>query len=169
MNTLICPTCGCSLVRLGVTKDKATSYRHNRQEYHFCCQGCVDLFITDPEEHLQETNNLIVCPTCLAEKPLNTAVKVKIGNQELHFCRCPYCPEAESGCVVGSFLAVMFLLNSLVLSLIPELMRTGPSLWATLFPAVTAALISVFVSMPLIAGSMLGKQFRGFRIQFLRS
>ncbi len=71
--------------------------------------------------------------------------------------------------VAGSFLAVMFLLNSLVLFLIPELMRTGPSLWAILFPAVTAALISVFVSMPLIAGSMLGKQFRGFRIQFLRT
>ena len=71
--------------------------------------------------------------------------------------------------VAGSFLAVMFLLNSLVLFLIPELMRTGPSLWATLFPAGTAALISVFVIMPLIVGSMLGKQFRGFRIQFLRS
>ncbi len=71
--------------------------------------------------------------------------------------------------VAGSFLAVMFLLNSLVLSLIPELMRTGPSLWATLFPTVTATLISVFVILPLIAGSMLGKQFRGFRIQFVRS
>ncbi len=71
--------------------------------------------------------------------------------------------------VVGSFLAVMFLLNSLVLFLIPELMRTGPSLWAILFPAVTAALISVFVIMPLIAGSLLGKQFRGFRIQFVRT
>ncbi len=85
MNTLICPTCGCSLVRLGVTKDKATSYRHHRQEYHFCCQGCVDLFITDPEEHLQETNNPIVCPTCLAEKPLNTAVKVKIAIRRCTF------------------------------------------------------------------------------------
>ncbi len=71
--------------------------------------------------------------------------------------------------VAGSFLAIMFLLNSLVLSLIPELMRAGPSLWATLFPTVTATLISVFVSMPLIVGSMLGKQFRGFRIQFLRT
>ncbi len=71
--------------------------------------------------------------------------------------------------VAGSFLVIMFLLNSLVLTLIPELMRTGPSLWAILFPAVTAALISVFVSMPLIAGSMLGKQFRGFRIQFVHS
>ena len=58
--------------------------------------------------------------------------------------------------VAGSFLAVMFLLNSLVLSLIPELMRAGPSLWATLFPTVTAAFISIFVIMPLIAGSMLG-------------
>ncbi len=71
--------------------------------------------------------------------------------------------------VAGSFLAVMFLLNSLVLFLIPELMRTGPSLWAILFPAVTAAFLSIFVIMPLIAGSMLGKQFRGFRIQFVHS
>ncbi len=27
MSTLICPTYGCSLVRLGVSKDKATVYR----------------------------------------------------------------------------------------------------------------------------------------------
>ena len=65
--------------------------------------------------------------------------------------------------VAGSFLAVMFLLNSLVLFLIPELMRTGPSLWAILFPAGTAALISVFVSMPLIAGSMLTKHLQSVR------
>ncbi len=30
MSTLICPTCGCSLVRLGVPKDKATVYRFER-------------------------------------------------------------------------------------------------------------------------------------------
>jgi len=66
MKTPICPTCGCSLVRLGIRNDQATVYRTNGDEYRFCCQGCVDLFITDPRKHLKETKDMIVCPTCLA-------------------------------------------------------------------------------------------------------
>ncbi len=93
MNTLVCPTCGCSLVRLGVGKDKAVTYRYTNTDYAFCCQGCVDIFTTDPQKFLLETNDLIVCPTCLAEKPLKAAVKLQIAGQEVHFCRCPYCPE----------------------------------------------------------------------------
>ncbi len=65
MRTLICPTCGCSLVRLGISIDKAAAHRHEGEEYHFCCQGCVDLFVTDPAKYLQETSGLIVCPTCI--------------------------------------------------------------------------------------------------------
>ena len=68
METLICPTCGCSLVRLGISKDQATPYSHEGKEYFFCCQGCVDVFAADPEKRLEETKDLIVCPTCLAEK-----------------------------------------------------------------------------------------------------
>ncbi len=93
MKTLICPTCGCSLVRLGIKKGKSVIHRHNGEQYHFCCQGCVDVFITDPQKHLQETNDLIVCPTCLAEKPMNWAVRIEINERELYFCRCPYCAE----------------------------------------------------------------------------
>ena len=93
MNTLICSTCGCSLVRLGVTKEKSAAYSYEGEERRFCCQGCVDLFVTDPAKYLEETKDLIVCPTCLAEKPRKWAVKLKIANRELHFCRCPYCPE----------------------------------------------------------------------------
>jgi len=93
MNTLICPTCGCSLGRLGISKDKAALFLHKNKEYSFCCQGCVDLFISDPEKFLRETKDLIVCPTCLAEKPFNTAVKMEIAGQEMLFCRYPYCPE----------------------------------------------------------------------------
>ena len=94
MNTIICSTCGCSLVRLGVTKDQSVAYRYKDEEYRFCCQGCVDLFLTDPEKYLEETKDLIVCPTCLAEKPREWAVKITVANQEVDFCRCPYCPEA---------------------------------------------------------------------------
>ena len=93
MKTLICRTCGCSLVRLGISNDQAVAYSHNGEEHHFCCQGCTDVFITDPQKYLEETSNLIVCPSCLAEKPLDMAVKLEIAGQEVHFCRCPYCAE----------------------------------------------------------------------------
>ncbi len=93
MKTLICRTCGCSLVRLGISKEQAVTYSHNGEEHHFCCQGCTDVFIADPQKYLEETSNLIVCPSCLAEKPLDMAVKLEIAGQEVHFCRCPYCAE----------------------------------------------------------------------------
>ncbi len=93
MQTLICPTCGCSLVRLGVSTAQAVTYRYSGEEYRFCCQGCVDLFITDPQTYLEETSDLIVCPTCLAEKPRQWAATLEIAGQEVHFCRCPYCAE----------------------------------------------------------------------------
>ena len=62
MKTPLCPPCGCSLVRLGITKEKAVFYNHNEKEYQFCCNGCLELFKTDPEKYLQEISNLVVCP-----------------------------------------------------------------------------------------------------------
>ena len=93
MKTLICPTCGCSLVRLGISKDQAAVNAYKGKDYYFCCQACVELFTTDPQKYFQETKDLIVCPTCLAEKPPQSAVKLKIAGQEVDFCRCPYCAE----------------------------------------------------------------------------
>lgn len=93
MATSICPTCGCSLVRLGIRNEDAETHVHEGEEYQFCCQGCVDLFVAGPERYLEETSELVVCPTCLAEKPRRWAVELTIENHELHFCRCPHCPE----------------------------------------------------------------------------
>ena len=93
MKTLICPTCGCSLVRLGITKEKAILNRYCEEDYYFCCQGCANLFVTDPDKYLEETSDLIVCPSCLAEKPPDQVATIEIEGQELHFCRCPYCAE----------------------------------------------------------------------------
>jgi YHS domain-containing protein len=93
MRTLICRTCGCSLVRLGVSNEKANTYRYAGEEHYFCCQGCANLFLTDPQTYLEETSGLIVCPTCLAEKPRQWAAKLNIAGEERHFCRCPHCPE----------------------------------------------------------------------------
>ena len=47
METLICPTCGCSLVRLGISKEKATKHRYGGEEYLFCCKGCADVFAAE--------------------------------------------------------------------------------------------------------------------------
>ena len=93
MNTLIDPTCGCSLVRLGISKDEAAAYTYEGEEWYFCCQGCLDQFITDPQKHLRETRGLIVCPTCLTEKPLNLTKKLEFDGEVFYFCRCPLCME----------------------------------------------------------------------------
>ncbi len=93
MRTMICPTCGCSLVRLGVSKEKSSTMRHDGREYRFCCQGCADLFVTDAAKYLERTKDLVVCPTCLAEKPIESAVTMNIGGHEVHLCGCPYCEE----------------------------------------------------------------------------
>ncbi len=91
MKTLICPYCGCSLVRLGISKEKAATYSHDGTEYCFCCQDCADEFAPDPEQHVQRTNDLIVCPTCLAEKTPELAFTFKHAGQEIHYCGCPSC------------------------------------------------------------------------------
>ena len=93
MTTPICPTCGCSLVRLGISNEMSATIHHGGREYRFCCQGCAELFSTDPDKYLRQTEDLVVCPTCLAEKPIELAVTMNIGGHEVHFCGCPYCAE----------------------------------------------------------------------------
>jgi YHS domain-containing protein len=93
MKTPICPICGCSLVRLGIGKENAVAYVYESTEYLFCCQGCVRQFICEPSRYLREVSDLIVCPVCLGEKPLKSAMKIEFAGEEFHFCRCPHCLE----------------------------------------------------------------------------
>ncbi|MEC1157583.1 MULTISPECIES: YHS domain-containing protein [Bacillaceae] len=91
MKTSICPACGCSLVRLGIEKDKAAVYKYKDEEYQFCCQGCVDIFITDPDKYLAEIADWVVCPACLAEKPAEFTIEYQHEDIKFNFCRCPHC------------------------------------------------------------------------------
>ena len=93
IKTPMCPTCGCALVRLGISKDEAISYYHNGEEHLFCCDGCLQVFANDPEKYLREASNFAVCPVCLGEKPLESTVELEHGGTTLHFCRCPHCTE----------------------------------------------------------------------------
>ena len=93
MKTLLCPTCGCSLVRLGIAKDEAVAYSYQSKEYFFCCDGCLEQFITDPEKHLRESGGLIVCPVCLTEKSLDLTRTLELDGKDVYFCRCPHCMD----------------------------------------------------------------------------
>jgi YHS domain-containing protein len=93
MDSPICPYCGCSLARLGISHDAATAFAYEGEELLFCCQGCLDGFQSEPERYLTEIRGLIVCPTCLAEKPRELAVALEIGGERVYFCRCPHCVD----------------------------------------------------------------------------
>jgi hypothetical protein len=51
----------------------------------------LELFKNEPEQLLQETANLTVCPVCLAEKPVSTTVEFELNEMLFNFCRCPHC------------------------------------------------------------------------------
>lgn len=89
----ICPTCGCSLVRLGINRGEAARTERGGREFLFCCQGCADLFGENPDQFLDEIRDWIVCPTCLAEKPKHLTVSISHEGQQVHFCRCPCCVD----------------------------------------------------------------------------
>jgi YHS domain-containing protein len=88
---MICSTCGCSLIRLGINISQAPKIEYKSVEYCFCCQGCLAIFQKKTDKYLRETLDIKVCPTCLAEKPVGLTVPFKFNDHELHFCRCPYC------------------------------------------------------------------------------
>ncbi|WP_447987426.1 hypothetical protein [Nitrospira sp. Nam74] len=69
---------------------------------------------------------------------------------------------------LGGFLALLFAVNMLILYAMPELTRAEPSLWVSLLPLAVAAVISLFVIMPVIVRAMLNKSFHGFRLCFVR-
>ena len=91
METPICPACGCSLVRLGINQQQAVPYYYQEKRYWFCCKVCLEIFKTNPEQLLKETSQLVVCPVCLAEKPINATVEHLVNQILFNFCRCPHC------------------------------------------------------------------------------
>ncbi|HEU4684517.1 MAG TPA: hypothetical protein VFS39_08470 [Nitrospira sp.] len=69
---------------------------------------------------------------------------------------------------LGSFVCALVGANLVLLELLPELTRSGPSLWALLVPLAVVTLLSVFVLMPLTARSLVRTPFTGFRLRLVR-
>jgi YHS domain-containing protein len=93
MKAVLCPTCGCSLVRLKVSRDQAALRSHGGVDYHFCCNGCAERFPSDPERYLAQIRDVVVCPACLGEKPAGVTIPVEHSGKTLNFCGCPHCEE----------------------------------------------------------------------------
>ena len=81
----LCPTCGCSLVRLGIDPLSAPSTDHQGQEYRFCCEGCVTLFLENPQLYVEEIKDVVICPICLGEKTRGQALCVNINGESIYF------------------------------------------------------------------------------------
>lgn len=96
--TPICAACGCSLARLGISKDRAVRHSHNGEAYLFCCQGCREVFSVDSErllrEYEQRKDGVAICPGCLGEIPLSSTVEVEHEGEVFGFCRCPHCKQS---------------------------------------------------------------------------
>jgi YHS domain-containing protein len=87
----LCPTCGCSLVRLGINKKNAVTGVYKGALHYFCCEGCLAAFKEDSEKYIKEIADIAVCPTCLAEKHMESTVELELGDTTYNFCRCPDC------------------------------------------------------------------------------
>lgn len=66
---------------------------------------------------------------------------------------------------IGSFLLLLFLANLVLLSWLPELTRTGPSLWALLIPLLTVTVFVALFIMPAVVRGLLVRSFGGIRLQ----
>jgi hypothetical protein len=69
---------------------------------------------------------------------------------------------------VGSFVLLLFGANFLVLFLMPELTRAGPSVWVALLPLGMVTLLCTFLVMPFVVRRLVRTPFRGFHVQFVR-
>ena len=98
LRTPICATCGCSIVRLRIDKEEAVAHCYDGGEYLFCCQGCVDVFAANSKRLLQEyerrIHQIVVCPACLGEIPLEATVELEYKGNVFGFCRCPHCKHS---------------------------------------------------------------------------
>ena len=64
---------------------------------------------------------------------------------------------------IGGFVLALFLGNLVVVGLLPELTRTGPSYWAFAVPLLAAFGLSLFVVLPLVVRGLINGPFGTFR------
>lgn len=65
--TVVCPVSGKEIKK----SESKGSYEHKGKTYYFCCEGCKEKFIKNPEMHIQkkaEKEETCSCPMCSKAK-----------------------------------------------------------------------------------------------------
>ena len=85
MKTLICPTCGCSLVRLGISKDKAAVYHHNDGSLFAFSGGDQHLGWRNPDHVIRDDHVFVRLAVAGYEVPdsTNTWVELQVVDDQL--------------------------------------------------------------------------------------
>jgi len=75
--TVVCPTCSHEFKKA----DAKITYEHKGKTYYFCCEGCKEKFVKNPEKYLEKKEEMKAVYTC----PMHPKVKSdKPG-------KCPEC------------------------------------------------------------------------------
>lgn len=69
---------------------------------------------------------------------------------------------------IGGFVLSLFLGNLVILGVLPELTRSGPSYWALAVPLLAAFALSLFVLLPLVVRGLITGPFGTFRLVIKR-
>lgn len=69
----------------------------------------------------------------------------------------------------GSVLLLLILCNILLVTALPELQRTGPSLWATVFPHAVVTGVATFGIMPFVVRTLFTATYTRFDLQLVRN
>jgi uncharacterized protein YbaR (Trm112 family) len=87
MKSVLCPTCGCSLVRLQISREQAVHLTYDGADYY--CDGCARVFRSDSERYLAQIRDVVVCPACLGEKLSAVTTTLQHSGMTVNFCGCP--------------------------------------------------------------------------------
>ncbi|CUS39564.1 hypothetical protein [Candidatus Nitrospira nitrificans] len=69
----------------------------------------------------------------------------------------------------GSVLLLLILCNILLVTALPELQRTGPSLWATVFSLAVVTCVAAFGIMPFVVRTLFTATYTRFHLQLVRN
>jgi len=88
-NSMTCPVSGETFNK----SEDTESMEYNGKTYYFCCAGCKEKFVKDPEKYVKSNGDKIICPVMGNEvkDPAKATSSVYKG-KTYYFC-CPGCKE----------------------------------------------------------------------------
>lgn len=88
-DTVVDPVCGMRLKK----EEAQITYRYEGKTYYFCREECRDKFIKNPEEYVNQSEEIVTCPVSGEEfDKTKAAGSVEYEGKTYYFC-CEGCKE----------------------------------------------------------------------------